>query len=353
MHSGSDRDDETGSVMNPPGRQSALVVGAGIAGLMAGRILAERGWRVILAEKSRGVGGRMATRRMGRTRIDHGAQFFTARNPEFRRQTASWCREGAARIWFRDNRFSPGEFPSAHYIGLPSMTGVAKHLASGQRCLLQCRITRVEFNRGTWTAFSDTRPIAHTHWLVLTAPLPQSLQLLDPVRKRLPVEEYQRLQGIRYDKCIAVMATLNAPAGLPAPGLIRPNSPEPLSLLADNHGKGVSLAPALTLHSGPEFAQIHFDLPEADLCEPLIEAARPYLKAPVREIQVHRWRYARPRAQFHRLTFCHRPCRLALAGDAFGGGRVEGAALSGLTAARSMLGEPPPETRDTDSTFSL
>ena len=61
----------------------ALVVGAGVAGLLAATELAAAGCRVIVLEKSRGIGGRMATRRLGGAVCDHGAQFFTVRTEEF------------------------------------------------------------------------------------------------------------------------------------------------------------------------------------------------------------------------------------------------------------------------------
>jgi predicted NAD/FAD-dependent oxidoreductase len=57
-----------------------VIVGAGAAGLVLGRALHEmvatRGGVFIILEKSRGVGGRMATRRDGQVIYDHGAQFL-------------------------------------------------------------------------------------------------------------------------------------------------------------------------------------------------------------------------------------------------------------------------------------
>ena len=56
-----------------------LIIGAGLAGLMAANSLKEQGWQVTLVDKGRSVGGRLATRRIGPGRADHGTQFFTAR----------------------------------------------------------------------------------------------------------------------------------------------------------------------------------------------------------------------------------------------------------------------------------
>jgi predicted NAD/FAD-dependent oxidoreductase len=58
-----------------------VVVGAGISGCVCAYELSKAGHEVVVVEKGRGVGGRMATRRMQGARIDHGAQFLTARSP--------------------------------------------------------------------------------------------------------------------------------------------------------------------------------------------------------------------------------------------------------------------------------
>jgi predicted NAD/FAD-dependent oxidoreductase len=73
------------------------IVGAGLAGLIAGRAIAEAGHDVVLWDKGRSPGGRLATRRIGDARLDHGAQFFTVRTDEFARHVAAWEADGIVR----------------------------------------------------------------------------------------------------------------------------------------------------------------------------------------------------------------------------------------------------------------
>ena len=65
-----------------------LVIGAGMTGIACARQLQVAGLDVVLLDKGRGIGGRMATRRVelgGQTiRFDHGAQYITARSADFK-----------------------------------------------------------------------------------------------------------------------------------------------------------------------------------------------------------------------------------------------------------------------------
>ena len=80
-----------------------VIVGAGMAALTAGEALQTRGWKVVLLDKGRRAGGRMATRRIGSSRFDHGAQFFTARDERFRKAVACWEADGWAAPWFGED----------------------------------------------------------------------------------------------------------------------------------------------------------------------------------------------------------------------------------------------------------
>lgn len=81
-------------------RPRVAVVGAGVAGLTAARNLSASD-DVVVVDKGRGVGGRLATRRIGEATFDHGAQFITTHTPEFAEIVAGWERAGVARPWFQ------------------------------------------------------------------------------------------------------------------------------------------------------------------------------------------------------------------------------------------------------------
>ncbi len=108
----------------PDGR--VLIIGAGIAGLAAAGRLTEAGRRVLIVDKGRSVGGRLATRRFGGALLDHGAQFFTTRSEAFTEAVAEWVDAGVVSEWCRGFGHDDG-FP--RYRAEGGMNRLAKHLA--------------------------------------------------------------------------------------------------------------------------------------------------------------------------------------------------------------------------------
>jgi predicted NAD/FAD-dependent oxidoreductase len=79
---------------------TVAVIGSGLSGLSCERTLADHGFTVTVFEKSRGVGGRMATRRAeDNLSFDHGAQYFTARDSRFKRYVDSWLHDAIVAPW--------------------------------------------------------------------------------------------------------------------------------------------------------------------------------------------------------------------------------------------------------------
>jgi predicted NAD/FAD-dependent oxidoreductase len=315
-----------------------VVIGAGIAGLLAASSLQAAGRNVLVLEKGRGVGGRMATRRQEDVVFDHGAQFFTVREPRFEQWVARWRASGAVTEWCRG--FAGEEGGEPRYRGTSGMTTAPKFLASGLDVRLEQRVTALARQGAGWRVMLAGGTTEDATAVILTAPLPQSLALLEAGGVQMPVEALRELGGVRYESCLAVLVTLDGSGAIPSPGAVRLRE-GPLSWLADNQVKGISGRPSVTLHASAAFSQARWNDDRDAIARDLLDAARPWLgSARVRSYQVHGWLYSRP------VTIVPRPflavpeqSTLILAGDAFGGpSRVEGAALSGLSAAEYLLG---------------
>ncbi len=317
------------------------IIGAGIAGLLAGQELADAGHSVILVDKGRSPGGRLATRRVGGARLDHGAQFFTARSERFGEHVQRWIASGVVAEWCRGFQTDgPDGFP--RFACPAGMNSLAKHLAVGLdvRCATMAFAVRPSApptgESTGWTIVIDDGTTIEVDGLIVTTPVPQAFALLITSGVTLPAE----LVGMEYDRTIGLLAVLDGPSAVPGVGgLHQPD--ETVGFIADNFIKGISPVPAITMHAQAEWSEAHWndDLPTLDAA--LRHIASPWLGgAVIVESQVKKWRFATPRTPWPEACWIapdceHRP--LVLAGDAYGGPRVEGAALSGLAAADALL----------------
>ncbi|MEY3629741.1 MAG: hypothetical protein RLY91_1507, partial [Pseudomonadota bacterium] len=121
--------------MNNKARKSIAVIGAGIAGLTCAARLKSLGHQVEVFEKGRGPAGRMSTKRGDDWTADHGAQYFTARDPLFIKQVEQWLAEGVAAAWdhelkvFEAGTWKTSQSKDVRYVGIPGMNAPAKQLA--------------------------------------------------------------------------------------------------------------------------------------------------------------------------------------------------------------------------------
>ncbi|MBC8036481.1 MAG: NAD(P)-binding protein [Rhizobiales bacterium] len=312
-----------------------LVIGSGMAGLIAAAELQVAGRSVLVLDKSRAVGGRMASRRIGAATFDHGAQFITARSPRFAAQLGHWQETEAVQEWCRG--FAERADGHARWRGKPTMTSVAKHVAHGLAVSLEKQIVRFCRAGDRWTAETNSLETFSAAAVVLTPPVPQSLALLDAGGVPLSPETRSRLAGIEYERCLAVLAVLDGPSRIPPPGGLTPAAGL-IAWIADNQLKGISTDPAVTIHATHAFSLAHWDRDRQESGRRLLDEAAPWLGAGIKTFQVHGWRYSKP------MQVDEQPCvlvsqspPLVLAGDAFAGPRVEGAALSGWAAADTLL----------------
>lgn len=314
-----------------------IVVGAGIAGLLAAKTLQQRGYRVIVVDKGRGVGGRMATRRIENAVFDYGAQFFSVRDSRFVQWVEQWVEAGVAEVW--THGVGTDQHNYGRYRGVPSMTAIPKWLAQGLDVRINTKVTAIRLEPSQWRVETEGDEALHADALIMTPPVPQSLALLDAGEVRLLGVIRKALERISYLPCIAVMVVLDGPSSIQAPGGVTLRS-EPIAWIGDNTQKGVSpQASAITIHATPDFSRTHFEDDTDSLAQILLDAARPWFgERHVLAFEVHRWRYAEPAQPYpHLFLPASTAVPMVFAGDAFGGPRVEGAALSGLGAADYLL----------------
>jgi len=295
------------------GLADVLIVGAGAAGAIAARILANHGVRVTVIDKGRNTGGRMATRRIGEARFDHGAAQFSLDAPQLAVWRAAWLDAGVI-----------AAHPDGGFTCPAGATALVRHLLAGLDVRPATTVTRVSHDGQRVTlegeGWRETAAAA-----VLTAPVAQSLALLDAGGVALPGPLRAELESIRYRRAVVAMVTSPKPAVL-GPGVGR------IVKQAD-HG--------WCLYAHDALAEARYDDDDAALAAALgVEA-----------LDLKRWRYARVAdgtARAGPAVLCEAPW-IVLAGDAFGGeagahvqGGVAAALRAGIAAAGRLLGADAP-----------
>lgn len=326
-----------------------LIVGAGLSGIIAARKLRKKGWEVTLLEKAKSLGGRMATRQIGEAVFDFGAQQFAVHSMFFRLLVEQMQDDGLVESWSRGFLNGDRQMTLDGYLrfyGTGGMNSIAQHLAADLSPPLDIRLQEtvktLECQNSSWRVSCDSGLSLEADALILTPPLPQSLQLLKKAQGfEIDPDQLERFAELKYEPCIAVMAVLDGPSGLPEPGGLANTDPmTPVMWIADNQQKGISPVPAVTILGTAYFSRQHWKTPREEAGQKLWAAAQPYFKAGLVEMQTHGWRFAEPKSHFAENYVClQTQPPLFLAGDAFGETRnpLEGAAISGLDAAKALL----------------
>lgn len=321
------------------------VIGAGIAGLSCATQLEARGMRVSVFDKSRGTAGRMSTRRGEGWQADHGAQYFTARDPLFVQELARWQQAGVAAVWQPDIAVLGDGAPhrndgtTRRFVGVPRMSSPARWLADQLTVTTSARVTALISQDHRWRLCftadtADREALESTVFdaLVLAIPAAQAAELTRPHIAGITALCETSLMR----PCWAAMLRFSAPVPLPYTAAFV--NAGPLRWIArDNSKPGRPDQETWVLHATTTWSEQHLEDSAAEVTEAMI-AAFTALGGPAPDTTtVHRWRYAEPApAPGNRVFVWDAARKLGLCGDWLHGGRVEGAWLGGRALADAM-----------------
>lgn len=316
------------------------VIGAGVSGLTLARVLTGAGFSVRVLDKGRGPGGRLSTRRNadGGT-FDHGAQYFTAREPLFRAQVEAWVAQGLAAEWqgrigtLEHGAVTPSAKESVRYVGVPGMNSVAQGLADGLDVRSGVRVERLVREGRAWRLGSDAgEDLGVAEVVVAAVPAPQAVPLLAGAPALA-----EQAKAARLSPCWAVMARFEAPVDVAIDGAFVKDSP--LSWVSREMSKpGRPEGERWVLHGSPEYSAAHLEETPEEMAPKLVEAFARALGTDVRAVEAvaHRWRYAMPAPPLDTPALYDADAGLGACGDWCAGPRVEGAFLSGVALARQV-----------------
>lgn len=316
-------------------RRRIAVIGAGVAGALCARKLAEAGERVEVFDKGRSVGGRLAQRRAAGAIFDHGAQFAKAHDRIFGRLLEAGVAAGVIDRW-----------PAAEtdgrpvYIGKPSMSGPLELLLAEVKVHTSCRIDQLERAGDGWR-LTDEDGGSHGPFaaVAIAVPAPQAQELLLASGDVVPTVLLAAAKAAKMAPCWALMLAFEPPLRLEGYDA-RPIEEGPLRWIARNTTKaereGID---AWTAHASPEWSVEHLGEEPAAVASLLLDAFREVTnvgKVEPCHIDAHRWRYAMVTRAMGEAAIFDQSSGLGICGDWCLGGRIEAAFLSGRALARAM-----------------
>ncbi|MEG4442755.1 FAD-dependent oxidoreductase [Microcoleus sp. AT9_B5] len=332
------------------------VIGAGMAGLSCAQRLRQAGYSVAVVEKSRGAGGRVATRRVQGTRADHGARYLEPQGDAVQGLIEALVDRHILKLWtdtvweFRQGELSA--IASSCYVAPAGMNSIGKYLAEGVEIWFGRRVQAISTTDSQMWHLSlevtdDNLQIPQeliAKAVVVAIPAPQALMFLNS-EIGFKSDFIDKLRSVEYEPCIAVMA------GYPAAkqhdlsnlnpqwkSVSFPDNSDLAWVGLDSSKRLESQQPVFVVHSSANFAERYLEAADLETVgQELLDRTSEYLISWLKQpewLQVHRWRYA----------FCRNPLPvsclpaggnlpLVCAGDLCGEGQIEAALRSGLAAA--------------------
>ena len=345
----------------PAAQRHIAVVGAGIAGITCARTLAQAGCRVSVFEKSRGAGGRMATRETEFGGFDHGAQYFTVRDERFGHALAT--ASGLVRPWSANSvqildgqgRVVAASLPAreAHWVATPGMNALvrqwAEPLTSAGRVMLDTRVAFIEEDKldpQRWQLQTDG-PGAGVHSgfdaVVLAIPSTQAHALLRTSRQSEALQA--DLAGVNVAPCWTLMVAF--PQALqPTLASLGPqwnaarSTHHRIAWLARESSKpGRGPIERWTVQANPEWSERHLEDDAERVKAKLLKAFAEVtgIRAEPPHAEVQRWRYAQTTTPLGKTHAWDADARIGACGDWCLGHRVEDGFVSGLEMALALL----------------
>ncbi|EPE62508.1 putative deoxyribodipyrimidine photolyase [Exiguobacterium sp. S17] len=307
------------------------IIGAGLSGIVAARELVRHGHTVELIEKSRSVGGRLATRRIGAGKADHGAVYFTVRGEVLKQAVVDWVERGWVNVWYAD--------PYPRYVARDGMNALAKQLADGLTVQLNERVETVNMENGTVVVKTDVATRNYDR-LLITSPLPQTFELLADFSSQVA----ESLRELTYAPTFVGLFEFAGDTQIGADGIIDTDLAPGLLKIINNRQKGISATELVSVYMDEAWSEAWYERPNEDTLQEIERLLTTVTgDASIQSRQLKRWRYAQATDVWHEPYYKLSDCPIYLAGDVFlepddasGRTRFESAYVSGVRVAAAM-----------------
>lgn len=291
----------------------------------------------------------MSTRRCEGWVADLGAQFTAAQDPYWRgflQSLGSQVKE----VQTSEDLTYP------RYIHRDGMSALARAWISRSDALndveFQTRVIRISINSNVWRIQLESGVEWSARAIVLTAPVPQAIELIRNSGLVISENSERRLTSISLSSCLAVVVPWLSRSAVSIPAIWKSPSPQ-ISGIYQQVAKGIQMDPSIhevsVIHASPSLSRELWEREHSDQISEILKEADRLIGAQgglfdSKKAMLHRWRYCEPLQNdpelFFKVEFSYSSTEsplLVLAGDAFGRSSIEGALISGRSAGERLL----------------
>ncbi len=309
---------------------SVSIVGCGISGIFAALELKKSGIENIkLFDKSRGLGGRLATRRANEGKFDHGIQYI-------RLDGISHLPEIEDLI--KNNILIETKVPDL-FVGYDGMTSIAKFLAKDLDIYKEFKLLSISDGPDSMEMSFENGEKINTDSLILSSPIKQSIEILERSSVKISQPKLESIKKLEYYPTIIVMVESESPINLNNE-FFTECSEGFFSSITDNFIKGISKKENFyTLVCSHDFSSKNFEKDYDYINSHLQAELNIMFKGEYNILSNHKWRYSTPKdfylpddsLQISSNSF------IGMCGDIFTNGKFDGAIKSGISVAKKLL----------------
>ncbi|MFP8965339.1 NAD(P)/FAD-dependent oxidoreductase [Pokkaliibacter sp. CJK22405] len=316
------------------------VIGAGIAGLVCAHALKKAGHEVVVFEKSRGVGGRLSSKRLpNSTGLDMGTTAFQASNSAFIEWLESFTEATLWRpqqaLWLAGEGFRLVGGKS-FWVGVPKMNAFLKELSADLDIRTSQRVIELESERRYITPITDTESLGNFDACVLAVPAEQAKVLLN---QSPALQAYAN--AANAEPCWSLAISTRMPCYQPFDWLDLTGHSSLRRLVRVSSKPGAEHDTEVWVaQTHRRWSREHLEQTPEEVSALIIPEVAKLIgvsPAAMESLHVHRWRYAEHISSAEAPAYYDERRRVAICGDWLKGNSVEAAWQSGLYCARSIL----------------
>ena len=315
-------------------KKNIAVIGAGLAGITIASEINGK-FNVEVFEKSRGVGGRMSTRKETPFIFDHGAQFFKIKTSDFRNFLSELFTKKIIQPW----KFKLAYFKGKHlskvklvedadnfFVGVPNMDSIVKYLSKSCNVILNTKIERIIRENDKWNVYDHNKKVYGPYdWVILSLPAQQCKELITE-----NTSFYCSIEKIKMKGCFSLMIGMGESLNLEYDAAHIEK--EDIAWFSINNSKPCRMNnQCLLINSSYEYAARNLNTSKDKVLKHLLNISSRLINYNLSKsamIKIHQWKYVEAKCYPKVNYFIDYKDKVAVCGDWFINSRVEGAFLS-------------------------